>query len=128
MTAVIQGQCISVKHHYSEGFHTILHGASRNGLIFRLGLLPSRDIFLGRREIANVKLDDGSRFCLHEDLDKALDTISRLRKAAEEYGMHIAMAHDAEFIKDGSDAVLMSILHPMFDGTVLNRIKAHGRP
>ncbi|KAG7038941.1 cytochrome p450 [Colletotrichum scovillei] len=53
-------------------------------------------------------LESGERIIMASDCCH-----SRLRKAAEEYGMHIAMAHDAEFIKDGSDAVLMSILHPI---------------
>lgn len=51
-----------------------------------------------------------------------------LREAVNDYGMHIAMAHDAEFIKDGSDGVLMSLLHPLFDDTCLERIRAHQQP
>lgn len=87
-----------------------------------------RDIFLGIREIANPLMPDGSRFCLHEDLEAALVTIDRLRKAVDEYGMHIAMAHDAEFIREGTDAVLMSLLHPLFDEECLARIRAYQRP
>ncbi|KAE9574990.1 hypothetical protein CGMCC3_g8819 [Colletotrichum fructicola] len=83
----------------------------------------SRDIFDGRRSIANILLPDGSRFCLHEDLNKAWSTIEELRQASERYGMHIAMAHDAEFIKKGEDEVLMSILHPGFDESCLRQYK-----
>ncbi|KAI0123380.1 beta-lactamase-like protein [Xylariales sp. AK1849] len=88
----------------------------------------SRDIFIGRRQIANVDMPDGSKFCLHENLDDSLATIGALREAVDDYGMHIAMAHDAEFIKQGTDDVLMSILHPLFDESCLRRIRAHQRP
>ncbi|KAJ2901598.1 hypothetical protein MKZ38_001618 [Zalerion maritima] len=86
------------------------------------------DIFLGRREIGNVPMPDGSMFCLHEDLGAAVDTIGKLREAVDQYGMHIAMAHDPEFIRSGSDEVLMSILHPLFDGDCLKRIRAGEQP
>lgn len=87
-----------------------------------------RAIFRGIREIANVLMPDGSRICLHEDLDAALSTINKLRNAVDEYGMHISMAHDAEFIKYGTDAVLMSLLHPLFDQECLSRIRENQRP
>ncbi|KAL6405168.1 hypothetical protein AUP68_12012 [Ilyonectria robusta] len=85
----------------------------------------SRDIFMGHKEIANVPLPDGSRFCLHEDLDAAQDTIQKLREAVDDYGMHIAMSHDAEWIKQQKNMVLMSLLHPLFDQECLARIRAH---
>ncbi|KAH7133867.1 beta-lactamase-like protein [Dactylonectria macrodidyma] len=88
----------------------------------------SRDIFLGTKQIANVPMPDGSSFCLHESLDAALDTISKLREAVNEYGMHIAMAHDAEFITEGKDSTLMSLLHPLFNEGCLERIRARQRP
>lgn len=88
----------------------------------------NRDILLGHREIANTPMPDGSRFCLHEDLDAAISTIGKLREAVGEYGMHIAMAHDAEFIKEGTDPLLMSLLHPLFDEKCLARIREHQRP
>ncbi|KAF5009336.1 hypothetical protein FDECE_4434 [Fusarium decemcellulare] len=87
-----------------------------------------RDIFLGTKQIATVPMPDGSNFCLHENLDAALDTIEALREAVKKYGMHIAMAHDAEFIKEGSDSTLMSLLHPLFDAKCLSRIRAHKQP
>lgn len=80
---------------------------------------------MGHKEIANVPLPDGSRFCLHEDLDAAQDTIRKLREAVDDYGMHIAMSHDAEWIKEQKNMVLMSLLHPLFDQECLTRIRAH---
>lgn len=73
-------------------------------------------------------MPDGSMFCLHENLDAALDTIGKLRIAVRDYGMHIALAHDAEFIKGGKDSTLMSLLHPLFDEECLARIRAHQQP
>ncbi|KAF4470599.1 cytochrome p450 [Fusarium albosuccineum] len=67
----------------------------------------SRDIFLGTKQIATVPMPDGSSFCLHENLDAALDSIEALREAVKKYGMHMAMAHDAEFIKEGNDSTLI---------------------
>lgn len=87
-----------------------------------------REIFEGVKQIANVSMPDGSMFCLHESLGAALDTIGKLRMAVRDYGMHIAMAHDAEFIKEGKDSTLMSLLHPMFDEECLSRIRAHQQP
>lgn len=87
-----------------------------------------RSIFVGTREIATVKSPEGLRVCLHEDLNAAQTTISRLREAVDDYGMHIAMAHDADFIRDGSDEVLMSLLHPLFDASCLERIRAGQQP
>ncbi|WAO95250.1 Lactamase-B domain-containing protein [Fusarium falciforme] len=88
----------------------------------------SKEIFDGVKQIANVSMPDGSMFCLHESLGAALDTIGKLRMAVRDYGMHIAMAHDAEFIKEGKDSTLMSLLHPLFDEECLARIRAHQQP
>ncbi|KAM5380887.1 hypothetical protein ACJZ2D_003411 [Fusarium nematophilum] len=82
----------------------------------------SRDLLTGKKKIAQVLMPDGSTFCLHEDIDAAYDTISRLREAANRYGMHILMAHDAEWIKEGSSNLLMSLLHPMFDKAYFSRM------
>lgn len=86
------------------------------------------DIFLGNKEIAETQLPDGSRFCLHEDIGAARDTIRKLRAAVDKYGMHIAMTHDAEWIKGQEDDVLMSLLHPFFDAECLRNIRAHQQP
>lgn len=73
-------------------------------------------------------LPDGRRFCLHEDLGAALSTIDKLRDAVDQYGMHITLAHDPDFIKRGTDEVLMSTLHPMFDEDCWARIRNDERP
>lgn len=88
----------------------------------------SRAIFDGRSQIA-VAGPDGSKFCLHSDLDAAVRTIQKLREAVDSYGMHLAMAHDPEFIREGNDTVLMSILHPhLAHEETVARVKAGQQP
>ncbi|CAK7207824.1 hypothetical protein SEUCBS139899_010639 [Sporothrix eucalyptigena] len=88
----------------------------------------SRAIFDGRSQIA-VTGPDGSKFCLHSDLDTALETIQKIREAVNSYGMHLAIAHDPEFIREGKDTVLMSILHPyLAKKETVSRIQAGQQP
>jgi hypothetical protein len=47
---------------------------------------------------------------LHTDLVAAKDTIANLRMLETDYGAHIALAHDASWLKKGEDEVLMSLL------------------
>lgn len=91
-------------------------------------LTRSRSIFDGTRDIAVTKEPEGLRVCLHEDLHAAEATIARLREAVNDYGMHIVMAHDAEFIKNASDKELNSIMHPLFDADCVERIRAGQQP
>jgi hypothetical protein len=47
---------------------------------------------------------------LHTDLTAAKDTIAKIRMLEADYRAHIALAHDASWIKKGTDNVLMSLL------------------
>jgi hypothetical protein len=47
---------------------------------------------------------------LHADLATAKDTIANIRRLETEYSAHIALAHDASWLKKGTDEVLMSLL------------------
>jgi hypothetical protein len=47
---------------------------------------------------------------LHTDLTAAKDTIAKIRMLEAAYGAHIALAHDASWLKKGTDKVLMSLL------------------
>jgi hypothetical protein len=47
---------------------------------------------------------------LHADLAAAKDTIAKIRSLETEYGAHIALAHDALWLKKGTDEVLMALL------------------
>lgn len=47
---------------------------------------------------------------MHADISAARDTIGKIRRLERDYGFHVALAHDAEWIKRGEDSVLMSLL------------------
>lgn len=47
---------------------------------------------------------------LHTDITSARDTMAKLRALETDYGAHIALAHDASWMKQGTDRVLMSLL------------------
>ena len=87
-----------------------------------------RAILSGDSEIAVLKTPTGSTFCLHTDLTAAHETISRLREAEQVHGMHIAMAHDMDWMKEGHDQVLMSLLTPDMKGRWLSRVRLGEAP
>jgi outer membrane PBP1 activator LpoA protein len=47
---------------------------------------------------------------LHTDLAAAKDTIVKIRTLEADYGARIALAHDASWMKKGTDSVLKSLL------------------
>ena len=47
---------------------------------------------------------------LHTNLAAAKETIAKIRILEANYGAHIALAHDASWLKKGTDEVLMSLL------------------
>ena len=47
---------------------------------------------------------------LHTDLTSATDTIAKIRQLETNFGVHTALAHDASWLKQGTDQVLMSLL------------------
>ncbi|KAF2462455.1 beta-lactamase-like protein [Lineolata rhizophorae] len=88
----------------------------------------SSALLLGKAQIAKFKLPNGSDSCLHSDLDAARDTISRLRGAQTEHGMHVALAHDKDWMQTGDDAVLMSLLSASMKGEWLERVRSEKEP
>lgn len=82
----------------------------------------------GSAEIAVFKLPDGTEMSLHYDIHEANDTIRRLRRAETEYVMHVALAHDTEWIRRGKDEVLMSLLSAQKKGDWLARVRTGERP
>lgn len=47
---------------------------------------------------------------LHTDLAAAKETIAKIRALEKGYGFHVALAHDASWMKERSDSVLISLL------------------
>ncbi|KAI1618179.1 beta-lactamase-like protein [Exophiala viscosa] len=76
----------------------------------------------GKHEIAELIRPDGSRFCVHEDLDQAKETMRKIRELKQQHGFHIALAHDATWMKAKErDQVLFSLL----DEQTLKDVDAH---
>ena len=47
---------------------------------------------------------------LHTDIAAAKDTISKIRVLENDHAFHVALAHDAAWMREGTDKVLMSLL------------------
>ncbi|KAG9188147.1 hypothetical protein G6011_02070 [Alternaria panax] len=70
----------------------------------------SRDLLDGMREIAEFQGPGAVSMSLHTDLASAKDTIAKIRLLETNFGVHTALAHDASWLKKGTDQVLMSLL------------------
>ncbi|RYO62665.1 hypothetical protein AA0116_g4376 [Alternaria tenuissima] len=70
----------------------------------------SRDLLDGLREIAEFQGPGAVSMSLHTDLTSAKDTIAKIRQLETNFGVHTALAHDASWLKQGTDQVLMSLL------------------
>lgn len=72
-----------------------------------------RGILDGTHEIAQFCVPHRKgTVSLHADIDAARDSISKIRRLERDFGFHVALAHDAEWLKQGSDPVLMGLLDP----------------
>jgi hypothetical protein len=65
---------------------------------------------------------------LHADIDAARDTISKLRTLEKQHGVHTALAHDASWLKKGTDQVLMSLLDDDLRAAAKEKIPYDGIP
>ena len=71
----------------------------------------NRGILDGTHEIAQFCVPHRKgTMSLHADIDAARDSISKIRVLEKEFGIHVALAHDAEWLKQGTDQVLMGLL------------------
>lgn len=86
-----------------------------------------RELLNGHANFAYFDIP-GGKACLHDDVDAAKDTLRRLQEAEEGHGMHIAMAHDVEWLRQGSDEVLMSILPTEYREHFLQAVRAGEAP
>lgn len=88
-----------------------------------------RGILDGTHEIAQFCVPPNSALVsLHADLDAAKDTISKLRILEKDFGFHVALAHDAEWMKNGSDQVLMGLLDATMQVAARERISREEIP
>ncbi|KAF2682349.1 Metallo-hydrolase/oxidoreductase [Lentithecium fluviatile CBS 122367] len=70
----------------------------------------SRELLDGKHEISQFCVPGIGNMSLHADIDAAKDTISKIRVLEHEHGFHVALAHDAAWMKAAKDKVLMSLL------------------
>lgn len=73
-------------------------------------LILCRELLDGTYEISQFCVPGLGKMSLHADISAAKSTIARIRILEKEFGFHVALAHDARWLKEGSDPVLMSLL------------------
>jgi hypothetical protein len=81
----------------------------------------------GTKSFGTFDLPNGNTISLHTDVDAAHNTLARLRIVEKELGMHIALAHDASWMEEGTDEVLMSLLDERFREDMTGALK-RGEP
>lgn len=86
-----------------------------------------RELLDGKCEIALFDLPNGQKTSLQADIPAAKDTIGRI-KLLEKMGVHVALAHDAQWIKEGSDETLMGLLGDDMRWAAQHRIPKDERP
>ncbi|KAF2009809.1 hypothetical protein BU24DRAFT_357460 [Aaosphaeria arxii CBS 175.79] len=88
----------------------------------------SRELLDGKFQIAKFSVPGLGKMSLHADICAAERTISNIRVLERDYGFHVALAHDAWWLKQGTDAVLMSLLDDHMREAAQARILRDGRP
>ncbi|KAF2815575.1 uncharacterized protein BDZ99DRAFT_567401 [Mytilinidion resinicola] len=104
-----------------------LNGSASSWILLASDCCHSRQLLNGQADFAFFDIP-GGKACLHEDVNAAEDTIRRLREAEDGHGMHIAMAHDVEWLRQGSDEVLMSVLPTTNREQFLRAVRAGEAP
>ncbi|KAL0252991.1 hypothetical protein SLS55_008444 [Diplodia seriata] len=87
----------------------------------------SRQLLDGSCEFAVFEVGTGQKMCLQADIPAAKETVRRIREF-EEMGAHVALAHDAQWMKEGSDEVLMALLGEHMRRAAAEKIPNDDRP
>jgi hypothetical protein len=69
-----------------------------------------RELLDGTYEIAEFCVPGIGKSSVHADVTAARDTMARIRILEKDHNFHVALAHDASWLKKGTDAVLLSLL------------------
>lgn len=72
--------------------------------------LPRRELLEGKYEIAEFCVPGLGKSSLHSDIPAAKGTMEKIRILEKNFGFHVALAHDASWMKTREDHVLMSLL------------------
>jgi hypothetical protein len=65
---------------------------------------------------------------LQQDIPAAHKAIDNIRKLQADYGVHVALAHDATWMIEQTNSVLMSLLDDNKKGVWLDRVAQGLRP
>ncbi|KAF5614622.1 metallo-hydrolase oxidoreductase [Fusarium tjaetaba] len=87
----------------------------------------SMALLRGIEEMATyIGEDGGVKAYLQQDIQAAQKAIDNIRKLEEDYGVHVALAHDATWMIEQTNSVLMSLLDDNKKGAWLDRVaQAH---
>ncbi|KAF4545863.1 uncharacterized protein LTHEOB_4515 [Lasiodiplodia theobromae] len=87
----------------------------------------SKKLLDGLCDFAVFESPTGQKMCLQHDIPAAKDTLRRI-KEFQNMGAHVALAHDAEWMKEGSNQVLMTLLGDDMKRAAVERIPNDERP
>ncbi|KAJ5292054.1 hypothetical protein N7478_001305 [Penicillium angulare] len=79
----------------------------------------------GTKEPATLSLPDGTTFSLHADLPTAKETISRIQTMERDLKVHISLAHDADWMLEEKDEVLLQLLDEPFKSDMRRALPHH---
>ena len=85
-------------------------------------LTDARELLDGKHEISQFCVPGIGKMSLHTDIAAAKDTISKIRVLENDHAFHVALAHDAAWMREGTDKVLMSLLDENMTQAVRERI------
>ncbi|KAF1996664.1 Metallo-hydrolase/oxidoreductase [Amniculicola lignicola CBS 123094] len=82
----------------------------------------SRELLDGKFEISEFCVPGLGRMSLHADIVAARTTIQKIRSLESACGVHVALAHDAGWLRERTDPVLMSLLDEHMAKAAVDRI------
>jgi hypothetical protein len=82
----------------------------------------TRGLLDGTEEVAEFQGPADETMSLHTDLTAARETMEKIRILERERGFHTALAHDASWLKEGTDQALMSLLDDDMKAAAKKRI------
>lgn len=82
----------------------------------------------GKQKIAVFPGPGTESMSLHADIAAAKETMAKIRALEIDCGAHTALAHDASWLREGTDRVLMSLLDDRMKTAAKEKIPYDGIP
>ncbi|KAF2707701.1 Metallo-hydrolase/oxidoreductase [Pleomassaria siparia CBS 279.74] len=102
--------------------------AGGNWVLLGSDCCHSRELLDGKYEISQFCVPGLGKMSLHADISAAKATIAKIRILEQQFGFHVALAHDARWLKEGTDPVLMSLLDDRMTKAAKERIPQDAIP